>query len=242
MDQIESRRISSIEKTQQRDRWTLEEDNLLRQTIKKCGTSWCQVAQSFPNRNPNSCIQRWKRLKGKNKKKKVKWTLSEDNLLSKLVQTQGKRWNEISKNFIGKTNKQCMERYNNSLNPNLNKNPFTAEEDEFIYQNYISIGSKWSQIALQLNGRTQNQVKNRFYSCILTSHLDVQNPYYTKLSSEQAKEILTKARQEHKGKLLLENVNLNKEFEQSQLNFMACDSQSFQVEDDDFYSNFHTLA
>ncbi|CAD8163624.1 unnamed protein product [Paramecium pentaurelia] len=240
---MESRTSKSKKKTQQqRERWTLEEDNLLRKIIRKYGTSWCKVAQSFPDRNPNSCIQRWKRLTGRNKKKKQKWNIKEDYLLQKLVAAYGNKWNQISKHFKGKSNKQCMERYNNCLNPNLNRKPFTQEEDEIIYQNYICLGSKWAKIALQLNGRTQNQIKNRFYSCIITSHLELQNPYYTKLSPQQAKEALLKARLEHKGKLFLENENLyNKEFELSQLNQSACESQSFQIEQEDVYSNFHTL-
>ncbi|CAD8055923.1 unnamed protein product [Paramecium primaurelia] len=242
-DVIESRSIKSEEKNQQRDRWTYEEDKLLFQAVKKYGTSWFQVAQLFQNRNPNSCIQRWKRLKGRNKKNKQKWSKQEDNLLKSLVAVYGNQWNQISKNFKGKTNKQCMERYNNCLNPLVNKKPFTAEEDEIIYQNYISLGSKWSKIAMKLNGRTQNQVKNRFYSCILSSHLYLQNPYYTKLTQQQVKETLQKVRQEHIEKLLLENDNLHfKDFEQSQLNEFASESQSYQVEYEDEYSNFHTLA
>lgn len=42
---MESRTSKSKKKTQQqRERWTLEEDNILRKIIRKYGTNWCKVA------------------------------------------------------------------------------------------------------------------------------------------------------------------------------------------------------
>ncbi|CAD8108889.1 unnamed protein product [Paramecium primaurelia] len=240
MNNIEFR---SIQTKRQKNKWTIEEDDLLSSSIQKYGTNWCQVAQNFPDRNPNSCIQRWKILKCKNKIKKKKWNQKEDKLLSKLVILYGKKWKKISKYITGKTDKQCLQRYNSTLNPNINKQLFTEEEDQIIYSNYIILGSKWSIISQKLNKRTPNQVKNRFYSHIISSYLHLQNPYYTKLSSQQAKNVLLQVASEHKQKLLLDNQNLNTSvLDKSQLRNTFDLIESCQVEFGDDYSNYHRLG
>ncbi|CAD8197981.1 unnamed protein product [Paramecium pentaurelia] len=248
MNNIEFR---SIQTKRQKNKWTIEEDDVLSSSIQKYGTNWCKVAQNFPNRNPNSCIQRWKILKCKNirnifnhqKITKKKWNQKEDKLLSKLVILYGKKWKKISKYITDKTDKQCLQRYNSTLNPNVNKQPFTEEEDQIIYSNYIILGSKWSIISQKLNKRTPNQVKNRFYSHIISSYLNLQNPYYTKLSSQQAKTVLLKVASEHKQKLLLDNQNLNtSELDKSQLKNTFDLIESCQVEFEDDYSNYHRLG
>ncbi|CAD8141267.1 unnamed protein product [Paramecium pentaurelia] len=242
MNNIQYKSIQKIKKITQKSKWTIEEDNVLSLSIQKYGTTWCKVAQSFPNRNPNSCIQRWKRLKSQSKIKKQKWNLIEDQLLLELVTLNGKKWKKISKYFTGKTDKQCLQRYNNTLNPNVNKQPFTVEEDQIIYQNYIILGSKWSKISRKLNRRTHNQVKNRFYSHIISSHLNLENPYHTKLSSQQAKKALFKATLEHKQKLLLENQNLITQLlDQSHLKNYFDEDESYQVEFEEAYSNYQRL-
>lgn len=38
----------------------------------------------------------------------------------------------IAKNFSGRTSKQIRERYLNKLDPRINSDPFTLEEDEQI--------------------------------------------------------------------------------------------------------------
>lgn len=62
--------------------------------------------------------------------------------------------------------KQCRERWFNHLDPDLNKGPFTAEEDEQILSMKFTVGSKWAAIATALEGRTDNMVKNRYNSTL----------------------------------------------------------------------------
>ena len=38
---------------------------------------------------------------------------------------------------------------------------WTQEEDDIIFQKYLECGSSWSRISKQLEGRTENAVKNR---------------------------------------------------------------------------------
>ncbi|URE01884.1 Myb family transcription factor [Musa troglodytarum] len=56
--------------------------------------------------------------------------------------------------------KSCRLRWLNYLRPNIKHGGFSEEEDNIIFRLYISIGSRWSIIASQLPGRTDNDVKN----------------------------------------------------------------------------------
>jgi hypothetical protein len=73
-------------------------------------------------------------------------------------------WAACADEIIGRSSKQCRERWYNILNPDIKKGNWTAEEDRIIFQMYHEIGSQWTKIAKCLPGRTENSIKNRFYS------------------------------------------------------------------------------
>jgi len=97
--------------------------------------------------------------------KKTQWSKSEDMKLRELIDTYGTvgKWTEISREMETRSGKQCRERYNNHLNPNIRKGQWTAEEDKKIVELKQTLGSQWAKIAKELNGRSDNSVKNRFH-------------------------------------------------------------------------------
>lgn len=62
--------------------------------------------------------------------------------------------------------KQCRERYQNHLAPDLNRGPFTEEEDETLMRAVRDIGTRWIEIARRLPGRSENACKNRYNSTL----------------------------------------------------------------------------
>ena len=75
---------------------------------------------SFNENNPNNDSQ--------NSILRGKWTLAEDELLRKAVQEfGGKNWRKISSRIEGRTDVQCLHRWQKVLRPGLVKGPWTKE-------------------------------------------------------------------------------------------------------------------
>ncbi len=98
-----------------------------------------------------------------------KWTEEEDDLLRRAVREHGgKNWKKIAGCLPGRSDVQCLHRWQKVLRPGLVKGPWTTEEDETVARLVHLHGTKkWSQIARQLNGRLGKQCRERWYN-----HLD----------------------------------------------------------------------
>lgn len=90
--------------------------------------------------------------------------MQEDSLLTSLVQKHGPSWKIVAKLINGRNTKQCRERWCNYLDPELKRGKWSIAEDNVIIRMQAMVGNQWATIAKSLPGRTDNQVKIRFYS------------------------------------------------------------------------------
>ncbi|XP_072995974.1 transcription factor MYB61-like [Typha latifolia] len=104
----------------------------------------------------------------KQKQRKGLWSPEEDEKLLKHITMHGHGcWSSVPKLAgLQRCGKSCRLRWINYLRPDLKRGSFTEQEESLIIELHSVLGNKWSQIAAQLPGRTDNEIKNLWNSCI----------------------------------------------------------------------------
>lgn len=103
------------------------------------------------------------------------WDSAEDTILKELMKnyhSANVNWKSMSHKMnqqLGdlsrkRTPKQLRERWNHHLNPYVNKNYWSENEDNILFSLQKNIGNKWLEIANFLEGRSDNSIKNYYYS------------------------------------------------------------------------------
>ena len=96
--------------------------------------------------------------------------MQEDNALKELVIRLGLgKWfmaaKELSRIYdTPRTGKQCRERWRNHLDPSLNDGEWLLHEQDEVFRLAKIHGFRWSKISRFLPGRSENSIKNFFYS------------------------------------------------------------------------------
>lgn len=94
--------------------------------------------------------------------RKGPWTVEEDSLLAHYITNHGEgQWNTAARCAgLKRTGKSCRLRWLNYLRPNVRRGNITLQEQLLILQLHSHWGNRWSKIAQQLPGRTDNEIKN----------------------------------------------------------------------------------
>ena len=96
------------------------------------------------------------------------WTEEEDATLVTLVNRYGARkWSVLASYLPGRLGRQCRDRWVHHLAPELKHGEWDPREDRHILNCVREWGAAWAAIARELPGRTDNMVKNRYYSTLV---------------------------------------------------------------------------
>ncbi|KAL2345546.1 hypothetical protein Fmac_006831 [Flemingia macrophylla] len=104
----------------------------------------------------------------KQKLRKGLWSPEEDEkLLTHITKYGHGCWSSVPKQAgLQRCGKSCRLRWINYLRPDLKRGTFSQEEENLIIELHAVLGNRWSQIAAQLPGRTDNEIKNLWNSCL----------------------------------------------------------------------------
>jgi hypothetical protein len=167
-----NRARNNIAKSQ---KWTSEEDARLHEIVQASSTmNWKAAEAHFPGKTSQQIFERWTKVLNP-LLHKGSWTRQEDEMIIHYVRTNGcTAWTKLAKMLPGRIGKQCRERWLNHLDPQISRAPWTAEEDALLMMLHEQHGNSWSKIAAHMPTRSDNMIKNRWYSTLAKKVGDVE--------------------------------------------------------------------
>jgi hypothetical protein len=148
-------------------KWTADEDNRLLQLRARGSTvNFSEFVHLFPGKTNQQITERWDKVLNPNLVK-GSWTREEDQAIIEFVKHEGtKNWAQLAARLSGRVGKQCRERWRNHLDPDVNREAWTEQEDQILIELHDKIGNQWVKIAESLPGRSDNAIKNRWNSTL----------------------------------------------------------------------------
>ncbi|CAK8533456.1 unnamed protein product [Lathyrus sativus] len=98
--------------------------------------------------------------------KKGPWTKEEDENLKDHIKKHGEgNCKAVQKESgLARCGKSCRLRWSNHLRPGVKKGSFTAEEERLIIECHFLMGNKWAHMATLFPRRTDNEIRNFWYT------------------------------------------------------------------------------
>jgi myb proto-oncogene protein len=144
----------------------VEEDAKLTEAVTEFGNDWVRVAVLFPGRTNRQCQTKWltclDHIARMNACSKGKWTAEEDAKLTEAVKEHGNLWVVVAALVPGRTQKQCRNRWVESLDPDINRGTCTVAEDAKLTIAVTDFGTEWAKVAVLVPGRTNAQCRKKW--------------------------------------------------------------------------------
>ncbi|OBZ65830.1 Transcriptional activator Myb [Grifola frondosa] len=132
-------------------------------------TRWHAIAQHITDRTNKDCRKRWW-AQMSTVISKGSWTNEEDERLFSAVEELGTKWSLVASRVRTRNSGQCAKRWNDALNPSIDRSGWSPEEDEQLLKAVEQQGHSWAHIARTcLPGRTGLAAKNRYNHLIRSS-------------------------------------------------------------------------
>ncbi|CAD8117508.1 unnamed protein product [Paramecium sonneborni] len=102
------------------------------------------------------------------------WSQNEDSQLLDIIlcfqkMKKGNKWSKIARelnerclNKCIRTPKQCRERWGNKLDPSINRDEWTDQEDLNFLQLLLQHGRRWAELSIRLSPITNNKKRTEF--------------------------------------------------------------------------------
>jgi hypothetical protein len=113
------------------------------------------------------------------KHKKSRFSFIEYLQLRLLVEKHGaKEWNFISSLMINRNSRQCNDRWENFLSPNVDLSIWSEDKDSLLIEKRREFGAHWVKILQFFPKRTDIALKNRWNFLQRTKQKNAQQGYY----------------------------------------------------------------
>jgi general stress protein YciG len=159
-------------------KWAEDEDSKLRDAVQRHGgKEWGAISALVPGRTKRQCSSRWHDVLNPGisgaSGRTGRWTAVEDSKLKDAVQTYGgKNWEAIAALVPGRTKRQCLSRWHDVLDPNIDgaserTGKWTAVEDSELKDAVQRRGDKdWVVTSALVQGRTKKQCRTRWHDAL----------------------------------------------------------------------------
>jgi hypothetical protein len=142
-----------------RKKWTNHQVETLIHLAETTNYDWDYISKKLRIKTAAQCKMKYQNLTSNIKR--GKWTKEEDKIIVDWVLKNGETdWFECASFLQNREGKQCRERWVHVLNPKINKESLTIEEQYIIYKGVQSYWNKWKRISGMLWRRSTNTIKN----------------------------------------------------------------------------------
>uniref|UniRef100_A0A0A9FY27 Uncharacterized protein n=1 Tax=Arundo donax TaxID=35708 RepID=A0A0A9FY27_ARUDO len=121
--------------------------------------SWFQ-AEGPPHKKNVHCLE----SNSKNPERtRYRWSAEEDEMLTRMVTKYGlKNWQTIASAIPDRNAQQCRIRWKHSLDPEINKEPWSEQEELTLIRAHQIYGNQWLKMVKHFPGRTNHALKEHW--------------------------------------------------------------------------------